>query len=209
LPAELEAVVLALVAEKGVHGFSLAEASRRAGVSVAAPYRHYADRGALLAQIALRGYADQESRFAAAMAGESEPGGQLAAFAAAYVHFAAEQAALFDITFAAGLDKRGLPELERAGRRVLDVLLGPARRLRASETEAEALVVDVGAVAHGFATFYRDGIFGSGPKALRRAAAGAAHAAELLADGAGDPALAHGLGDPAESDGTGDPARTD
>ncbi len=177
----------------------MAEASRRAGVSVAAPYRHYADRRALLVQIALRGYAQQESRFAAAIADESEPAGQLAAFAAAYVRFAAEEGALFDITFATGLDKQGLPgldkqglpgldkqglpELERAGQRVLDVLLGPVRSLRSTDAEAEALVVDVAALAHGFATFYRDGIFGSGPEALLRAITGSAHAAGLLAHG--------------------------
>ena len=40
---------LELVGERGPHGFTLAETSRRAGVSVAAPYKHFADRESLLA----------------------------------------------------------------------------------------------------------------------------------------------------------------
>src|SRR5471030_342381 len=47
---------LELVREKGPHGFTLAEVCRKAGVSVAAPYRHYRDREALLAVIAESGF---------------------------------------------------------------------------------------------------------------------------------------------------------
>ena len=46
-----------LILEKGPHGFSLIEAARLAGVSPAAPYRHFKDREALLAEVARRGYA--------------------------------------------------------------------------------------------------------------------------------------------------------
>src|SRR5579863_6539240 len=45
---------VSLIAERGVRGFSLAEASRRVGVSSAAPYRHFADRDDLLAAVAVR-----------------------------------------------------------------------------------------------------------------------------------------------------------
>ncbi|MGH7075777.1 MAG: TetR/AcrR family transcriptional regulator, partial [Stellaceae bacterium] len=47
---------VALIAELGPSGFTVAEAARRAGVSPAAPYRHFRDAEALLAEIALRGY---------------------------------------------------------------------------------------------------------------------------------------------------------
>src|SRR5689334_13710180 len=43
---------LELVAERGVSGLSVAEAARRAGVSSAAPYRHFASRAALLSAAA-------------------------------------------------------------------------------------------------------------------------------------------------------------
>ena len=45
---------VSLIAERGVRGFSLAEASRRVGVSSAAPYRHFADRDDLLAAVGVR-----------------------------------------------------------------------------------------------------------------------------------------------------------
>ena len=47
-----------LVAEHGARSFSLAEASRRLGVAVSAPYAHFADRDELLAAVAVRAYAD-------------------------------------------------------------------------------------------------------------------------------------------------------
>src|SRR3954451_8317311 len=52
LRAALVTAALELVAEKGVAGLSVAEAARRAGVSSAAPYRHFASRTALLSAAA-------------------------------------------------------------------------------------------------------------------------------------------------------------
>src|SRR5205823_13039867 len=46
---------LDLIARKGPAGFTFAEAARWAGVSSAAPYRHFRDRDALIADVALRG----------------------------------------------------------------------------------------------------------------------------------------------------------
>ena len=47
---------LALIAEKGPSGFTFAEAARSAGVSPAAPYRHFRDRDELMADVARRGF---------------------------------------------------------------------------------------------------------------------------------------------------------
>lgn len=46
-----------LVAERGPAGFTLAEAAKRVGVTGAAPYRHFADRAALMKELATRGFA--------------------------------------------------------------------------------------------------------------------------------------------------------
>ena len=43
-----------MLGERGAEAFSMAEASRRLGVAASAPYRHFADRDALLAAVALR-----------------------------------------------------------------------------------------------------------------------------------------------------------
>src|SRR5262245_64770993 len=46
---------LELIAQKGAAGFTFAEAARWAGVSPAAPYRHFRDRDELLVEVAGRG----------------------------------------------------------------------------------------------------------------------------------------------------------
>src|SRR5205807_8870522 len=47
---------LDLIAQKGPAGFTFADAARSAGVSAAAPYRHFRDRDALVADVARRGF---------------------------------------------------------------------------------------------------------------------------------------------------------
>jgi AcrR family transcriptional regulator len=178
----LEQAALALVAERGAQGFTLAEASRRAGVSVAAPYKHYADKDALLAELARKGYQRQYELFHAAIAGESEPLEQLAAFAAAYVEFAAENKALFEITFSAGLEKQRYPELARAGDRLLELLRGPAAGLVDGTAAQDDLIHTIGAVAHGFAAFLSEGILGDPVTALARTTRRAGDAARKLAE---------------------------
>ena len=60
---------LELIAEKGPAGFTFAEAARWAGVSPAAPYRHFRDRDELLADVARRGFDQFEAVLAAAWDG--------------------------------------------------------------------------------------------------------------------------------------------
>jgi AcrR family transcriptional regulator len=47
---------LDLIGQKGPAGFTFADAARMAGVSSAAPYRHFRDRDALMADVARRGF---------------------------------------------------------------------------------------------------------------------------------------------------------
>ena len=53
-----------LIAEKGPAGFTFADAARSAGVCPAAPYRHFRDRDALLADVAIRGFERLEDKLA-------------------------------------------------------------------------------------------------------------------------------------------------
>lgn len=172
---------LVLVAERGVHGFSLAEASRRAGVSVAAPYKHFTDRDALLADLARQGYERQLDRFGAGMAAAADPAEQMAEFAAAYVRFSVDDRALFELIFAAGLEKERYPDLLAAGERVQGLLVAPARRLRPDRREAIYLVHAVAAAAHGLAVFLGQGVFGEPAAQLAATEERARHAARALA----------------------------
>jgi AcrR family transcriptional regulator len=181
----LERAALELVAEKGPHGFSLNEASRRAGVSVAAPYKHFADREALLASLAVAGYREQRARFAAALEGVGDPPSRLAAFAAAYVRFAAQEPALFDVTFYAGLDKARHPELAAAGDAVLAAVLPAAREAAPDEQAAVDVLLRVAAAAHGLAVFLRQGLFGVSGDVLDETADRAARTARAIVAGLG------------------------
>ena len=64
LKEALVRAALGLIGEKGPNGFTFAEAARMAGVSPAAPYRHYRDRDELLADVAARGFAAFEDALA-------------------------------------------------------------------------------------------------------------------------------------------------
>jgi AcrR family transcriptional regulator len=99
-------VSLALVAEQGVEAFSLREAARAVGVSPAAAYRHFEDKGALLGALA----SDAFGRLAAGMERAisrtpGEPGSAAHAAAAfvavglAYVEFAVQHPAHFRVMF--------------------------------------------------------------------------------------------------------------
>ncbi|MFG2302456.1 TetR/AcrR family transcriptional regulator [Actinacidiphila glaucinigra] len=178
----LEQAALALVAERGPHGFTLAEACRRAGVSVSAPYKHFADRDALLVSLALRGYQEQQRRYRAVLTSAADPADQLAAFAAAYVRFAAEERALFDITFLAGLDKGRHPELAQAGAALHDDLMPVTSRLTGAPEAAFGLLVRVSAAAHGLALFLQQDMLPGTWNTLATVEAQAALAAHALVD---------------------------
>jgi AcrR family transcriptional regulator len=97
---------LALVTEQGVERFSLREAARAVGVSPAAAYRHFADKGALLAALALDASVRLTQGMERAIArAPGEPGSRVhavAAFAAvgvAYVEFFVQHPAHFRMAF--------------------------------------------------------------------------------------------------------------
>jgi AcrR family transcriptional regulator len=189
LRSALVDAAIALIAERGVRGFSLAETSRRVGVTTAAPYRHFADREGLLAAVAVRGLETFASMAAAEGDAAGTPEQRLAGMAAAYVRFAAEHRPLFDTLFTAGIDKARYPELQRAWEPV-DALLGEVRQICDGDVVAvDALTAAAEATAHGHAMLLVDGEYGNGPDAVRAAADAAARATLALI--AGRAALRH------------------
>src|SRR3984885_3754529 len=104
LRSALVAAAIGVIAERGVRDFPMAEASRRLGVTTAAPYRHFADRDELLAAVATRALTVfaamlSEAADAADADAADSPAQRLAAMAGAYVRFAAQQRPLFDTLF--------------------------------------------------------------------------------------------------------------
>jgi AcrR family transcriptional regulator len=184
LAAALVDTAVELIAERGVAGFSLAEASRRLGVTVAAPYRHFADRDALLAAVAAKGAGELATAVVAQTHGLTTEAERLAAGALAYVRFAAGKPALFQALFAAGLDKHKRPELEAAAAPLLAALCQPADSLCGGVPDSgKDLTLAVLATCHGHATLLLDGAFGPGPEAVEDAANRAAAATRALVAG--------------------------
>jgi AcrR family transcriptional regulator len=181
-PALVDAAI-EVIAERGVRDFSMAEASRRLGVTTAAPYRHFADRDELLAAVAARGLAVFAAMLSAA-ADAADPAQRLAAMAGAYVRFAAEQRPLFDALFSSGLDKSRHPELQRAWEPV-DALLTtvPLEVCDGDPAAAEALSDAIEASAHGYAMLLNDGEYGDGPDAVSVTAEKAIASARALIAG--------------------------
>jgi len=167
-----EALILAaldLIARKGPSGFTFAEAARFAGVSPAAPYRHFRDRDELMANVALRGFA----RFEAALAQAWNDGlpDPLAAFermGRAYLDFARAEPAYYSAMFEGGIALDVSPELRDAGERAFAVLRAAAERLvaqipAARRPPAFMVALHVWALAHGIAS-----LFGRGDAGRRR-----------------------------------------
>jgi AcrR family transcriptional regulator len=183
LRAALVDAAIDLIAERGVRGFSLAEASRRVGVTVAAPYRHFADRDELLAAVAVRALHVFTAMLKTEAADAGTPEHRLAAMTRAYVRFAAEQRPMFETLFIAGVDKRRYPELTRAYEPIDAFLASVQEICQGDPAAAEALAAVLEATAHGHAALLIDGEYGQGPDAVHAAADQAAAATLALIEG--------------------------
>ncbi len=123
LPEALVAAALALIEEKGPHGFTFAEVARKAGVSPAAPYRHFASLDALMAEVARRGF----GLFADLLEHAYDDGrpSPLSAFEAvgrAYLAFARNEPGYYVAMFEAGVSNTGDPALRAASDRAIQAL---------------------------------------------------------------------------------------
>jgi AcrR family transcriptional regulator len=159
---------LELIAKKGAAGFTFAEAARFAGVSPAAPYRHFRDRDELMASVALRGFEQFEAALARAW-----DGGRPDAFAAldrlgrAYLEFARTQPAYYAAMFEAGVAVGDNAPLREAGDRAFAVLRAAAEALCAAapavgRPPALMVALHIWSMSHGVAS-----LFGRGDGAQR------------------------------------------
>jgi len=88
---------LDLVNERGPHGFTMREAARRAGVSSGAPYKHFADRDALMREILIEGWDKMNRAMEEQMAPEVNANERFRAMGIAHVTFAVRHPAYFRV----------------------------------------------------------------------------------------------------------------
>jgi AcrR family transcriptional regulator len=111
LRAHLVETVRQLVEEKGADGFSISEAARRAGVSSAAPYKHFSDRQEIVRAVALGGIERMcEQMDAAALGARGTTLGPIIALGMCYANFARTEPGVFRLMF--GLTKGHEQDLE-------------------------------------------------------------------------------------------------
>ena len=99
LRAALVSIAMQLVRESGTERWSMREASRRAGVSQAAPYRHFVDKLALLDAVGAQAYGELERCYREAIEQNANPADEALAVARAYVRFALDEPRLFRMIF--------------------------------------------------------------------------------------------------------------
>ena len=96
---------LGMLAREGGAALTLREVARRAGVTHAAPYRHFTDKQALLAAVAEEGFRMLSSEMASSAREQvGDPRRALEAIGTAYVRFATSQRAHFQVMFGKDID---------------------------------------------------------------------------------------------------------
>lgn len=154
---------LDLITEKGPSGFSFAEAARAAGVSAAAPYRHYRDRDALMADVARRGFEAFEQKLVAAWnGGKPSPAVAFDRLGRAYLDFARTEPAQFSAMFESGLSFSDYPELHSAGDNAFNVLRDACAALVATMPEGKRppvmmMALHIWSLSHGIAALFARG----------------------------------------------------
>jgi AcrR family transcriptional regulator len=163
LKEALVRAALDLIAQKGPAGFTFADAARFAGVSPAAPYRHYRDRDDLLADVARRGFETFAERLTKAWDdGRPDPQTAFDRLGKAYLAFARSEPAFYSAMFEAGIPTDANPELRAAGDRAFAIVRRACEALStllpaAKRPPALMMALHIWALSHGVASLFARG----------------------------------------------------
>lgn len=124
LRQQLINAALRLIAERGPEQFTMADAARMAGVSIAAPYRHFQNRDDLIDSATMAGLERVANEMKQVLAGQTRGTVQsIAALGKNYVAFAVREPEMFQLIFRKVDDEERLCPIEEAGRETYGVLL--------------------------------------------------------------------------------------
>jgi AcrR family transcriptional regulator len=155
---------LDLIGQKGAAGFTFADAARMAGVSPAAPYRHFRDRDELLSSIAQRGFEQFEAALSEAWDdGRPDTVTAFERVGRAYLNFARQQPAFYSAMFESGIPVDMNPTLQAAGERAFAIIRAAAERLAAlappgvPRPPAMMMALHIWSMSHGVASLFARG----------------------------------------------------
>jgi len=164
LKEALMQAALDLIAQKGPAGFTFAEAARWAGVSPAAPYRHFRDRDELLANVAQQGFEQFEAQLSAAWDdGRPDTPTAFQRVGKAYLAFARDNPAYYSAMFESGVPVESNPALLVASERAFAVIRAAAERMVAlappgvPRPPALMMALHIWSMAHGIASLFGRG----------------------------------------------------
>lgn len=152
-----------ILTKEGVSGLSLRKVARKAGVSHAAPYAHFADKQALIAAISTKGYRDLNERIATIAARYiDDPAQQLVVAAWEYVQFALDDPDHFKITLSGVVEReKDYPELVEMSKKGFEAVVGIVESCQAAGVldtgPSDLMAVSVWSLVHGFASLLLNG----------------------------------------------------
>jgi AcrR family transcriptional regulator len=155
-------VAFAHVERHGVDTLSLREVARQAGVSHAAPYRHFPTRDALIAAMAEEGFARLRQMLIEATRDEPDALVRFRAQGEAFIRFASTHPAHYRVMFSRQVPSRaGHPALAAAGqaamRELVDVIAACQKAGQLRRGNPERMAIAAWAIVHGMATLIVDG----------------------------------------------------
>ncbi len=113
-----------LVEEKGPDGFSVSDACRLAGVSTAAPYKHFKDKSEMIIAMVMEGMVRHRENMISSLDG-IPPGtpARITALGREYVNFALNEPGVFRLKFGGFTDRLDDPKLQEAGEGTFTIVL--------------------------------------------------------------------------------------
>ena len=156
---------LALVEEKGPAGLTLRAAARKAGVSQAAPYRHFADKETLLAAVAEKGFHNMAAFMReACVPYKDDPLRRLNELGVSYVLFAVQHPNQFRVMFGPEVaDKKKHSDLHKAAQETFALLTQGIADYTSSDAAVPGLktgkdaALAAWAIVHGLSSLIVDG----------------------------------------------------
>jgi len=151
---------MAMIAERGLAGFALAELARAVGVSGAAPYRHFRDRTAVIAEVARRGFEQLADNLEAARRLDGgDPITALERCAQAHLAFAGREPPVYAAMFEASLPPGGDQGVVRAQEAAFAVIRGAAQHVVSrspapGRPPAHMVALHVWSLTHGIANLF-------------------------------------------------------
>ena len=153
-----------MVEDGGAQALTLRGAALRAGVSAAAPYRHFEDRDALLAAVITEGFDELTAATEAARSSAGDPLSAYLAVGEAYLGFAAMHPSLYQLMFGVECHKPDYPALLEAGQLAFGVVLQAARDCGDAgligSRPPEQVALAGWTMVHGLASLHVDGVLG-------------------------------------------------